>query len=77
MTLELVKALLVLARACMAQVSCDNCPLKEFCGKLPSEWYSTPAAMRLNFRKVSVLALFVLICRKKLLEKIFPKPIDK
>ena len=38
MSLELVKALLIIARACVANTSCDQCVLKEFCGKIPSEW---------------------------------------
>jgi len=38
MTVELVKALLLIARACFAATSCEKCPLKEFCGKTPSEW---------------------------------------
>ena len=38
MSLELVKALLMLARVCASALSCDECPLKEFCGKIPSEW---------------------------------------
>lgn len=38
MSLELVKALLVIARVCAAAVDCDRCPLKEFCEKMPSEW---------------------------------------
>ena len=33
MSIELVKALLVIARACAHQENCDQCPLKEFCGK--------------------------------------------
>lgn len=38
MSLELVKALLALAKTCAAALSCDKCPLKEFCGKVPTEW---------------------------------------
>lgn len=38
MSLELVKALLIIARVCASAVSCDECVLKEFCGKIPSEW---------------------------------------
>lgn len=38
MTVELVKALLLLAKVCASAMSCDDCALKEFCGKLPSEW---------------------------------------
>jgi len=38
MSLELVKALLMIARVCTSTLSCDQCLLKEFCGKIPSEW---------------------------------------
>ena len=38
MSQELVKALLLIARVCFAATGCDNCVLKEFCGKIPSEW---------------------------------------
>lgn len=38
MTVELVKALLLLAKVCASATSCNDCTLKEFCGKLPSEW---------------------------------------
>lgn len=38
MTIELVKALLIIAKVCAGSLGCDKCPLKEFCGKLPSEW---------------------------------------
>lgn len=33
MSVELIKALLVLVRACASQSSCGDCPLKDFCGK--------------------------------------------
>lgn len=36
MSIELVKALLLIARACAGTTSCDKCALKEFCGKIPS-----------------------------------------
>lgn len=38
MTIELVKALLLLAKVCAGAPGCENCALKEFCGKIPSEW---------------------------------------
>ena len=38
MTIELVKALLTIVRVCAASLSCDACPLKEFCGKQPNNW---------------------------------------
>ena len=33
MSMELVKALLVIVRACAARENCEECPLKELCGK--------------------------------------------
>ena len=38
MSLELVKALLLIAKACASSIDCESCPLKAFCGKMPSEW---------------------------------------
>ena len=38
MSLELVKALLIIVKICVANDDCRKCALKEFCGKLPSEW---------------------------------------
>ena len=38
MTIELIKALLIIARFCIENSNCRTCALKEFCGKLPSEW---------------------------------------
>lgn len=38
MSLELTKALLYIAKLCVAQESCEKCELREFCGKLPSSW---------------------------------------
>ena len=33
MSIELVKALLVIVRHCASQDNCEECPLKDFCGK--------------------------------------------
>lgn len=33
MSIELVKALLTIVRACASNENCEECPLKEFCGK--------------------------------------------
>ena len=38
MSLETVKALLLLAKLYSNQIDCKNCPLKPFCGKMPCEW---------------------------------------
>ena len=35
---ELVKALLILAKYCASCDNCANCQLCEFCGKLPLEY---------------------------------------
>lgn len=34
---EVSKALQVLAQFCIEQDSCSDCPIKEMCGKQPSE----------------------------------------
>ncbi len=34
------KALKVLAKYCLKQDSCSKCPMKDMCGKLPSEYDS-------------------------------------
>lgn len=33
MSIELVKALLTIARYCASTSNCGECPLREFCGK--------------------------------------------
>ena len=38
MSTELTKALLLIAKFCITQGSCRECPLKEFCMKQPSSW---------------------------------------
>lgn len=38
MSKELVKALIIIARTCAAEGDCRKCPLREYCGKLPSSW---------------------------------------
>lgn len=38
MTLEVLKAPAVILEFCMSQDSCKNCPMSQFCGKMPSEW---------------------------------------
>lgn len=35
---DLLKAVLVILRYCLEQKNCKTCPLKDICGKLPSEW---------------------------------------
>lgn len=35
---ELVKALLILAKYCVSCDNCADCQLREFCGKLPIEY---------------------------------------
>lgn len=38
MDTELVRVLLLIAKFCIIQDDCANCPLHDFCGKQPSEW---------------------------------------
>ena len=40
MTLEVLKALAVILEFCMNQDSCKNCPMAQFCQKMPCEWQS-------------------------------------
>lgn len=37
MTLEVLKALAVM-EFCLNQDSCKNCPMAQFCQKMPCEW---------------------------------------
>lgn len=38
MTLELLKALQVILENCLNQDNCKNCPMAQFCQKMPCEW---------------------------------------
>lgn len=38
MSIELTKALLLIAKVCASQEDCGQCPLKDFCMKQPSSW---------------------------------------
>jgi hypothetical protein len=38
MSVEIVRALLLLSKYCISQDDCGTCPLRAFCGKQPSEW---------------------------------------
>lgn len=38
MTLEVLKALVVILEFCMNQDSCKNRPMAQFCQKMPCEW---------------------------------------
>lgn len=38
MTLEVLKALLVVAEFCIHQNNCNECALRDFCAKMPCEW---------------------------------------
>lgn len=38
MTLEVLKALVVILEFCMSQDPCKNCPMAQLCGKMPCEW---------------------------------------
>ena len=38
MTVELLQALLEILKTCQEQDSCKQCPLRQFCEKMPCEW---------------------------------------
>ena len=38
MSIELVKALLLIAKVCAEQSNCNECPMREFCQKQPMSW---------------------------------------
>lgn len=38
MTLEVLKALVVILEFCLNQDSRKNCPMSQFCQKMPCEW---------------------------------------
>lgn len=42
MTLEVLKALAVILEFCLNQDSCKNCPMAQFCQKMPCEWQLFP-----------------------------------
>lgn len=35
---DIVKALLLIAKYCIQQRNCEECPLKDFCSDYPSNW---------------------------------------
>ena len=37
-SIDVVKALLMLTKVCASATGCETCVLKEFCGKTPMEW---------------------------------------
>lgn len=38
MAVELVKALLTVFRYCISCDNCEECPMKDMCGKPPQSW---------------------------------------
>lgn len=38
MTAELLRALAIIAEICAQQDSCKDCPMHDFCGKMPCDW---------------------------------------
>lgn len=38
MTVELLKALLIILRFCYQQDNCKKCPLRDLCAKMPCDW---------------------------------------
>ena len=37
-SVEIVQALLLILKLCLSIQDCTKCKLKDFCGKLPTEW---------------------------------------
>ena len=59
MTIELVKALLYIAKVCVSQSSCEECPMKEFCMKQPSSWQSRTGAVHgFEFPRIELSRVF-------------------
>ena len=38
MTLDVLKALAIILEFYLEQGSCKDCPMRDFCGKMPCEW---------------------------------------
>lgn len=55
MELELLRALILIANTCFLQNSCEDCPMRELCGKMPCEWWAKSRLLRLEsfFRPVA------------------------
>ena len=58
MPIELVEALILIAKFCVSYENCAICPLKNFCGKMPSEWQSEPAPVRVEFPRSWAFEIF-------------------
>ena len=54
MELELLRALILIANTCFLQNSCEDCPMRELCGKMPCEWWSKEPT--LTFRVVFLIS---------------------
>ena len=50
MPIELVEALILIAKFCVSYENCAICPLKNFCGKMPSDNPNRPL-LGSNFRE--------------------------
>ena len=37
-SVEVMRALLLIAEFCTGQDNCGNCPMRDLCGKFPCEW---------------------------------------
>lgn len=66
MSEELVKALLYIAKFCVVQESCENCPLHAFCLKQPSSWWAEPVKGSNFTRPRPADFRRVLCCRRRL-----------
>lgn len=38
MTLELLKAMVVILEMCLKQSSCKECPMQSYCQEMPCDW---------------------------------------
>lgn len=38
MTIEVLRALVLLADFCYEQADCRTCPMRDYCRKMPCEW---------------------------------------
>lgn len=59
MTLEVLKALAVILEFCLNQDSCKNCPMAQFCQKMPCE-------MESFFARTQVTRIYLSKCKKLL-----------
>lgn len=67
MTLEVLKALAVILEFCLNQDSCKNCPMSQFCQKMPSDCSkSAIPVMESFFARAQVTRIYLSKCKKLL-----------